>query len=143
MKKLTKRSREYIISFDILTKSISLDDLSKKIGINSSSGSRNKGQKNEFGKRNWTEKNTWFRLFSVLPKTSKLERHLDSIIKRVEKSNVFRKGTLPKDNRLSICIAENYDFNERAYYQIDIPEKYVVWCGKHRVSLEVVAYPCS
>ncbi len=141
MKKSARKDHEYIISFEIFTKFISLDALSKRIGIDASSGSRNRGQKIQLGKKKLIEKYTWFRLFSTRPKTANLETHLDSIINLVEKSKVFKKGKLPKDSHLSICIAEIYNFNKYAYYQIDIPKKCIAWCGKHSVALKVVAYP--
>lgn len=132
-----------MVSFEVRTKLLSLDALSLKIGMNGSAGSRSKGQKMKFGKKSWVEKYTWFRLFSTLPKTANLEKHLESVIKRIGKSKVFKKGILPKDSHLSICIAEVYDVRERAYFQIDIPEKLISWCGKQNVSIEVVAYPGS
>jgi len=116
LKKLKKNPRKHLISFEIRTKSISLDVLSKKIGINPSSGSRNKGQKNKSGKKNRIEKYTRFRLFSNLPKTKDLGKHLDLIIRQVEKSKTFKKGILPRDKHLSVCIADIFDFNKQAYY---------------------------
>ena len=140
MAKLIKKTHTFMVSFEILTKSISLEDLSKKIKIHPSEGSRTIGQKN-FNKRDPIQKNTWFKLSSVLPENAQLERHLDSIIKNVEKSRVFKKGVLPKDSQLTFCIADACDFHKWAYFQLDVPEKYIVWCGKHNVSLQVVVYP--
>ena len=133
-----KKIKSFSVSFEIKTKILPLDKLVSSIGLKSSSGSRNRGQIQQGRK----SKITWFRLFSDLPKNSKLERHIDSVIKRVERGKVFKKGCLPKDNSLSLCIAEFYD-SERAYCSLVIPQKYVAWCGKHGVEIEVVAYSCS
>jgi hypothetical protein len=138
--KLNKETHRFMVDFEIFTRSLSLEDLSKKIKIDASEGSRTMGQKN-LNKRNPIAKETWFKLSSVLPENVKLDRHLDSIIKSVEKSRAFKKGILPKDSRFRICIADACDFHKWAYFELDISEKYVVWCGKHNVSLQVVVYP--
>jgi hypothetical protein len=84
-----------MVSLDLSSQSLSLEDISARLRISPSSGSHNKGDARpspDATQRIWNQ--TIWRLESNLPKSSPLERHLNNLVAHCSPQELARSGLL-------------------------------------------------
>jgi hypothetical protein len=130
--------KNYTVSFEITTIKYSLDELSKRIGLNCSSGSFDKGK--IYHKKN-VDHTVW-KLFSDVDKSLPLEEHIKNIFTEDLKKRVLRPGVLSEDSKLVLNIGVFYSDNY-ASCSFRLSSECIQLIKDYELEIEVSCYPCT
>src|SRR5208282_1030138 len=136
--------KELMVSLDICTKSLTLAELSSRIGCPSSSNSHNRGDprlspdKNIKNKMIWPE--TVWRLASSARKEASLEEHLESLVAQCVPGRLSGRGVLTADCTTWITVGVLFD---SANASVSLGQKALNIISAYKANLEVSCYPCE
>lgn len=132
--------KEYIVTFEVSSPSLSLHELSDLLGMPGSPYSYSIGSAKEgsspLRQRVWNC-TTW-RLDSDLEGRAEIEEHLQSIADKLPSINLDR-AILPADVSLTLDIAVMFD---TAMCTVLVPAKWIGVFSEYNVNLVASCYPC-
>lgn len=125
---------EFDVSLDLVTRELSVSELSRVTRVKGAASSHNRGDRRLKGV--WDE--TVLRVESGLKSTMPLDKHLKSLFAKMESSRLRGNPGLPKDLRLYLSIGV---FFSTPMCSIKIPSRYLKRLAEKRIELEVSSYP--
>lgn len=128
------------VSLDIATSSMTLAELSDRLGISASPTSHEKGTAR--GRKGLWKYTTW-RLDSTAGETATIEEHFRSIFDKFSVAHLFSEGVLPIDAELLLNIAVMYDANAAAMCSLVLPAACLSLLQESNIDIEISCYPCS
>jgi hypothetical protein len=129
--------KEFSVSLDISSASLSLDALTSRLGRTPSGSSHHKGDR--AGVRGQFDESIW-RLDSEAAATEPLERHMESLAAQLSPQELRRSGLLEEGCEACITIGVFFD-TPMASFVIDL--RTVTFVKDYGASLDVSCYPCS
>lgn len=123
----------YMVSLDLTTTAMNLQELAAIIGINGDPGSHDVGSPRP-GNREWRA--TVLSIGSLVPPNAPLDEHLESILRRNPIPRA--SGVLPADSRLTLNIGVIFN---TADCSIRLPAKTLQAFGNQGINLNVHCYP--
>lgn len=129
--------KTFAVSLNITTQSLTIAELSDRVGIAPSPSSHDKGTA-RVRKGVW-EQTVWV-LESSQEETAPVEEHLQSIFAKFPPALLHRENILPDDAQVYLDIAVFFD---TAMCSVQIPPGCVDLLAGHGIALEVTCYPST
>lgn len=132
----------FTVSFDVRTKAMDLEELSRRLGVYPSKYSYEKGQAYPVPIKRLNLVRyayTWWRLESSAGRKASLQRHLRSVFLKLPKLKLRNRKLLPKDCQLCLRIGVFFDTQMNS---IEIPVRYLTCISRLNAGIEVSFYSC-
>jgi hypothetical protein len=135
--------RELLVSLDISTRSLTLAELSVRLGYSLSNTSHNVGDPrprhaSEPADSIWNE--TLWRLDSDAPKAAPLEQHLQSLMRQMPPGRLLRVGLLPDDSIVRINLGVLFDSYT---VSVSITQSELQIINAYSATIDISCYPTN